>query len=598
MSVIANIQVFFPLLDKTITIEEDKTVAEACALAGFPQNLVCGGKGTCKKCLVTIRENGHTKEVLGCQQIVSQGMSILISRESALSQILETTANGSLPFDPRVKVFPVPYTNLTTLMCSYDLETIRGVLDLPVTILSLKVLKKFAEVFHLKDKALLNFIVFNEEIIDLIPSDTSISPYGIAFDIGTTSVVGYLYDLATGVLVNQYSTLNKQISFGGDVISRIDFASGSAENLDQIQNAILETVNSILANLCKESDISSDAIYDCVFCGNSTMSHLFLGLNPMHLGLSPFTGITKDLVILNASDLNITMNPLGRISFLPLLGGFVGADTTAVLLGLPRDESFRMMIDLGTNGEIAIGNHHKYFVASTACGPALEGAGIHMGMRGTTGAIEKVTLVNNKFQCHVIGNVAPLGFCGSGIIDAIAVLFREGLVHEKGNFIKDKALEAHPLKNRFSIDESGQRYFIIVSQKENPDGKAMIITQKDIRQVQLAKAAIYTGCCLLTKQYGIKGSQLTEIVLAGAFGNYIDLDNAQFIGLLPKIKGVPIRSIGNGAGIGVQLFLLSRDEVKLCEQIPGVTTHVELATDPNFSNAYMMNTTLGKNMII
>ncbi|MBK5245002.1 MAG: DUF4445 domain-containing protein [Eubacteriaceae bacterium] len=598
MSALEKIQVFFPLLDKTITIEEDKLVSDACSLVGLPQNLVCGGKGTCKKCLVTIRENGHTKEVLGCQHPVSQGMSILISRETALSQILETTANGSLPFDPCIKVFPVPYTDLTTLMCSYDLETIRRVLDLPITIPSLKVLKKLTEVFHLKDKSLLNFIVFNEEIIDLIPSDTSIAPYGVAFDIGTTSVVGYLYDLATGVLVNQYSTLNKQISFGGDVISRIDFASGSAENLNEIQDAILETINDILVNLCEESVISNQSIYDCVFCGNSTMAHLFLGLNPIHLGLSPFTGITKDIVVLNASDLNITMNPFGKITFLPLLGGFVGADTTSVLLGLPRDESYRLMIDLGTNGEIAIGNYHKYFVASTACGPALEGAGIHMGMRGTTGAIEKVTLVDNKFQCHVIGNVAPLGFCGSGIIDAIAVLFREGLVHEKGNFIKDKALEAHPLKNRFSIDETGQRYFIIVSQAENPDGKAMIITQKDIRQVQLAKAAIYTGCCLLTKQFGIKGSQLKEIVLAGAFGNYIDLDNAQFIGLLPKIKDVPIRSIGNGAGTGVQLFLLSQDEIKLCEQIPEVTTHVELATDPNFSNAYMMNTALGKNMII
>ncbi|MGV8906124.1 MAG: ASKHA domain-containing protein [Acetobacterium sp.] len=598
MSVLEKIQVCFPLLDKTIVIEPNKTVADACSLAGFPQNLICGGKGTCKKCLVTIRENGRTAEVLGCQHPVSQGMKILISREAALSQILETGSNSVLPFNPRIKAFSIPYTELTTEMCSYDLETVRKILDLPVTILSLNILKKFTDVFHIKDKTFLNFIVFNEEIIDLIPSETPISPYGVAFDIGTTSVVGYLYDLATGVLVNQYSTLNKQIAFGGDVISRIDFASDSNENLKEIQDSILDTINSILAKLCEESDISGESIYDCVFCGNSTMAHLFLGLNPIHLGLSPFTGISKDMVILNASDLNITTNKCGRLTFLPLLGGFVGADTTAVLLGLPRDESFRLMIDLGTNGEIAIGNYHKYFVASTACGPALEGAGIQMGMRGTTGAIEKVTLVDNKIHCQVIGNVAPIGFCGSGIIDAIAVLYREGLILGRGNFIKGKDLEAHSLKDHFRIDDTGQRYFIIIPQDENPNGKEMIITQKDIRQVQLAKAAIYTGCCLLTKHYGIKGSQLTEIVLAGAFGNYIDIDNAQFIGLLPKIDGVPIRSIGNGAGTGVQLFLLSQEEVNLCEQIPRVTTHIELATDPNFSNAYMMNTALGKNMII
>lgn len=598
MSTLENIQIFFPLLDKTLLIEPGKTVADACAMVGIPQNLVCGGKGTCKKCLITIRENGHIAEVLACQHPVSQDMSILISREAALSQILETRADATLPFDPRVKVFAIAYANLKTEMCSFDLETIRKALALPVIMPSLEVLKKCTQVFHSKEKKLLNLVLFNEEIIDMIPGDEPMAPFGVAFDIGTTSVVGYLYDLATGVLINQYSTLNKQISFGGDVISRIEFASDSVENLVKIQGSILETINDILSYLCKESDVSRNNIYDCVFCGNSTMSHLFLGLDPKHLGISPFTGITRDMIMLNASDLNIEINSLGRITFLPLLGGFVGADTTAVLLGLPRDESLRLMIDLGTNGEIAVGNHHKFFVASTACGPALEGAGIHMGMRGTTGAIEKVTLVNGKIECQVIGNTAPIGFCGSGIIDAIAILYREGLIYDRGNFIKDTVLEAHPLKDHFGIDESGQRYFVIVTQDENSGGQEMIITQKDIRQVQLAKAAIYTGCCLLTKHYGIKGSQLTEIVLAGAFGNYIDLDNAQFIGLLPKIEGVPIRSIGNGAGTGAQLFLLSRDEVAFCEKIPEVTTHIELASDPNFSNAYMLNTTLGKNMMV
>jgi len=598
MSVSKNIHVFFPFLDKTISIEDNKTVADACALAGFPQNLVCGGKGTCKKCLITIRENGHIIEVLSCQHPVSEDMHILISKEAALTQILETSSNATLPFDPRINVFSIPYTELKTEMCSFDLETIRNALDLHVAIHSLDILKKIPEVFHLKNKKLLNFVVCDSEIIDMIPSDVPFTAYGVAFDIGTTSVVGYLYDLTTGVLVNQYSTLNKQISFGGDVISRIEFASGSSEDLKKIQDSIIDTVNMILSNLCKESDIAPEAIYDCVFCGNSTMSHLFLGLNPHHLGLSPFTGITKDMVTLAASELNISMNPFGRITFLPLLGGFVGADTTAVLLGLPRDENFRLMIDLGTNGEIAVGNFHRFTVASTACGPALEGAGIHMGMRGTTGAIEKITLVDNKIKCQVIGNGAPLGFCGSGIIDAIALLLREGLVYDRGNFIKGNDLDAHPFKDHFGIDETGQRYFVIVKKEENPNGSEMIITQKDVRQVQLAKAAIYTGCCLLTKHFGIEGRQLKEIVLAGAFGNYIDVNNAQFIGLLPKIEGVPIRSIGNGAGTGVQLFLLSKEEIIQCEQIPGITTHVELATDPEFSNAYMMNTTLGKNMLI
>lgn len=444
----------------------------------------------------------------------------------------------------------------------------------------------------------MNFVLFNNEIIDLVPSNEEIKAYGVAFDIGTTSVVGYLYDLTNGVLIHQYSSLNKQISFGGDVISRIDYASSSHENLINIHHAIIETVNNILSNLFYESKITADAVYDCVFCGNSTMANLFLGLNPLHLGLSPFTGTSRDTVILNAEELNININPLGKITFLPLLGGFVGADTTAVLLGLPKDDRYRLMIDLGTNGEIAVGNPNKYFVASTACGPALEGAGIHMGMRGTTGAIEKITLVDNEICCHVIGDAPPLGFCGSGIIDAIAFLFREKLIYDRGNFIKGEDLDNHPFKDRFGIDENNQRYFIFVRHTDNPNGKEMIITQKDVRQVQLAKAAIFTGCRLLTEKYGIKGQDLKEITLAGAFGNYIDIKNAQFIGLLPKIEGVPIRSIGNGAGTGSQLFLLSQDEAKRCDEIPKITTHIELATDPHFSHLYMENTTLGQNEMV
>lgn len=598
MSSLNTIRIFFPLLDKSILVEAGKTVAEACALVGFPQNLVCGGKGTCKKCLVTIRENDLVSEVLGCQHLVSEDMSILISKEAALSQILETTDNDALSFNPKTRIASIPFSQLKTEMCSYDLETIRNILNLPVNMSSIKILQKSSEVFHQKNFEFMNFVLFNNEIIDLIPSNEELNAYGVAFDIGTTSVVGYLYDLTNGVLIHQYSSLNKQISFGGDVISRIDYASTSHENLNNIQHAIIETVNNILSNLFYESKIAADAVYDCVFCGNSTMAHLFLGLNPLHLGLSPFTGISRDTVILNAEELNININPLGKITFLPLLGGFVGADTTAVLLGLPKDDAYRLMIDLGTNGEIAVGNHNKYFVASTACGPALEGAGIHMGMRGTTGAIEKITLVDNEIQCHVIGNAPPLGFCGSGIIDAIAFLFREKLIYDRGNFIKGEDLDNHPFSDRFGIDETNQRYFIFVRHTDNPNGKEMIITQKDVRQVQLAKAAIFTGCFLLTEKFGIKGHDLKEITLAGAFGNYIDIKNAQFIGLLPKIEGVPIRSIGNGAGTGSQLFLLSQDEATRCEEIPQNTTHIELATDPSFSNLYMQNTTLGQNEMI
>ncbi|MEG0378914.1 MAG: ASKHA domain-containing protein, partial [Eubacterium sp.] len=330
-----------------------------------------------------------------------------------------------------------------------------------------------------------------------MPSNSEVPIYGIAFDIGTTSVVGFLYNLKDGCLVNQYSILNKQITYGGDVISRIDFSSNNPENLKKIHQTLIDTLAEIINTLCERSMINSQSIYSTVYCGNSTMQHLFLELNPKHLGLAPFIGHSKDAVTLSASQFGLPINPNAAVTFMPLLGGFVGADTTAVLLGLPRDKKMRLMIDLGTNGEIAVGNHDKYYVASTACGPALEGAGLTMGMRGTTGAIEKVICENGKIHVKVIGKTAPKGFCGSGIVDAIAVLFREGIIAKRGNFIKGDALDAHPMRSRFGVDESGQRYFIIVTAEDNPDHKDIVITQKDIRAVQLAKAAIYTGCCLL-----------------------------------------------------------------------------------------------------
>lgn len=583
----------FPLVGTSVDVPEGQTIAQACEAAGVPLNLVCGGKGTCKKCLVRIREGSESKEVLACQTLVSDNMQVFVSRERAASQILETSDNSALPFNPSVKRFALSYADLNTPMCTYDMDVIRRLLPERVAPLNYDALKRLADVYFLEDYATLNVIVDKDQIIDFIPSNEPMPIYGVAFDIGTTSVVGYLYDLTNGCLINQASTLNKQIAYGDDVISRIDYAASSPEQLEKIHQSILDTIRDIITNLCDKSDVDGTLIYQTVYCGNSTMSHLFLGLNPIHLGMAPFLGYTKDAVTLPANRFNLPVNPLGSVTFMPLLGGFVGADTTAVLLSLPRDRQMRLMIDLGTNGEIAVGHSDRWFVASTACGPALEGAGITMGMRGTEGAIEKVWCESGTIRVKVIGNSAPKGFCGSGIIDTIAMLFEEKLIVSRGNFIKGEQLENHPFKDRFGTDDSGQRYFIIVPATDNPEGKDIIITQKDIRAVQLAKAAIYTGCCLLMENYGIKPKELTEIVIAGAFGNYIDVANAQAIGLLPLIENVPVRSIGNGAGTGAQLYLLSQEEEAFCKHLPEITTHIELATDPNFTSTYMMNTQFG-----
>ena len=442
-------RVLFPLLEEEIEVSQDSLVSDVCASIGLPLNLVCGGKGRCKKCLVNVKENGEMKEVLACQYSVSDGMEIYASREQAASQILETSSNSDLPFDPIVKCYSLNYTDLVTPMCTYDLDVLRKLIPQTLDTPDYSVLKHFSEIYFLEGYEKLHVIVSGNKIIDFIPSnEAEKSVYGIAFDIGTTSGVGYLYDITSGCLLNQHSMLNKQIAFGGDVISRIDYAGEGPESLHKIYEAIMETLAEIITQVCKKASVDTNDVYQTVYCGNSTMAHLFLELNPKHLGLAPFLGFCKDAVSLKGMDTPLPINPKGTVTFMPLLGGFVGADTTAVLLGLPRDKKMRLMIDLGTNGEIAVGNCDKYYVASTACGPALEGAGLTMGMRGTTGAIEKVGCENGKITYSVIGKTAPQGFCGSGIVDAIAMLFREGLIAKRGNFIKGDALDAHPMKNR------------------------------------------------------------------------------------------------------------------------------------------------------
>lgn len=278
---------------------------------------------------------------------------------------------------------------------------------------------------------------------------------------------------------------------------------------------------------------------------------------------------------------------------MPLLGGYVGADTTACLLELPRDHKMHMMIDLGTNCEVSLGIDERTMVASTACGPALEGAGLSMGMRAHDGAIESVVYEDGQFVIGVIGDTDPLGFCGSGIIDMVAVLLRGGAITRKGAFVKGSKLEAHPWKDRIRESEDKGRYFVLVEGDDNPCGVEISITLKDIRAIQLAKGAIHTGCEILVSSYGIQASDIDAIYLAGAFGNYINIENAQEIGLIPRIEGVPVSSIGNGAGLGVQRYLLSASERERAEKIRRSTSHVELADDPSFTDVYVKSMSFG-----
>lgn len=590
-------KVEFPLIDRTVEVERGAPVSDACLAAGVPLDLVCGGNGTCGKCRVDVVEDGKVSSVVGCTHPVSEGMKVLAADETDSHQLLETDEELDFALEPDVTCESIPRGELVTAMGSHDFTMLSDALSrrgYEVEPPDYDTLLLIEREYRSGLGSALDVVMARGRIVDVVAGDSELPVYAGAVDVGTTSVVVFLYDMRSGRLVGRSSALNGQSIFGADVVSRIEHAGGSEENLAAEQAAIMETIDDLLEGLCGKHGIARESVYEMVYSGNSTMQHLFLGLDPYPLGRSPFTGAIANEVVMPASRGSIRMNPKGLHVFMPLLGGYVGADTLACMLELPSsDGKVRMTIDLGTNCEVTIGNDERSLVASTACGPALEGAGISMGMRGKNGAIERVWVEDGRPAVRVIGGTAAVGICGSGIIDAVAVLFEEGLVNRKGAFLKGAKLEAHPWRDRVRDSEERGRYFVLVEAGDNPNGTEIYITQKDIRAIQLAKAAIYTGCTILVDAYGIAREDIEEIYLAGAFGSYIDIGNAQDIGLIPRYEGVPVRSMGNGAGRGAQRYLLSRPEQARAERIRRNAVHVELADDPSFRDVYLSSMSLG-----
>jgi len=568
-------------INQNLNIEVDggTTVAKACEMAGYPLDLVCNGRGTCGKCKITIEENNVKSIVLACITKVKSDLSIYINEENCnhKANILEiSNVNNEVEFKPSV--------TKTYL----DIKSIKSMVNGYINHCDLYVLKKFSKLMYEKDCKGITYIKYENEVIDVQIDDTTDYLYGVTIDVGTTSVVLYAYNLKTGELLKTYSDLNTQISMGADVISRIMYAESSKTGLGELNEKIINTINNMLNKADLDLPEFKDNLYNVILCGNSTMQHLLFNLRPDSLGSSPFTSITKDYIECFGEELLIKSADRCKVLFLPLLGGFVGSDTTSVLLTIGNDTENKLIIDLGTNGEIAVGNINRYLVSSTACGPALEGGSLDCGMRGIFGAIERCKIKDDEVMLKIIGDTKPLGICGSGIIDIIAELLRENILDKTGRlktkeeFIKIRS--ESKLCDRF-VKINDINCFIIY---DNDDNK-VYISQKDIRQIQLAKSSIYSGCMILIEAFKIGLDEIDEVIISGAFGNYIDVDNAMYIGLLPSVNKSTINNIGNGAGKGVSLYLLNKDMKNKCDKIVKNTVHYELANDEKFVDSYIGN---------
>ena len=427
------------------------------------------------------------------------------------------------------------------------------------------------------------------EIIHIEAGDRSGECYGFSFDIGTTTVVGMLWNLISGELLGVKAASNPQATHGADVISRIMFAGDGGKNLRVLRNEIIKCLNHIVGELTKDQGVSADNIYKAVIAGNTTMSHLVLGVNPKRLALAPFTPVFCDEVNEYADVFGIDINRRAIVTVMPNIAGHVGSDITAGIIasGILEKPGNHLMIDVGTNGEIVLCANGKALACSTAAGPAFEGAAIYQGMRAAAGAIEHVDIEGNEVSISVIEDEKPVGLCGSGIIDASAEIFKAGLIEKSGRLVtSEKALENGvdiKIASRLREGKTGREFVLAYAEDEGD----IVITQNDIREIQLAKAAIRAGITLMLKELRLDAYELQCIYIAGAFGNHIRTRSAVKIGLIPDIGEDKITYIGNAAGAGAGMALLSEKAGQDARAAAKMVRHMELATDPMFQGAYL-----------
>ena len=426
-------------------------------------------------------------------------------------------------------------------------------------------------------------VVTDGRLLAVEPGDTTASLYATAFDIGTTTVVGMLLDLRTGMEVAVAARTNPQVSHGDDVVSRIAFAAGEG-GLASLQESIVTCINDITSEIAAKASISCDDIYCATFCGNTAMNHILLGVNPHYVAQAPYVAAVRHAVELPAASLGLNINPCGLARTLPNVAGFVGGDTVAMMLAADYADSssLRLAVDIGTNGEIVLGHAGKLLCASTAAGPAFEGARIRQGMRAAAGAIESVRVEDGRLLCDTIDDAPATGICGTGVIDAVACLLEAGLIEETGRLLdaSDAGDVSENLKSRLIRDDGALRF--VLARKADGAAHDVSLTQRDVRELQLAKAAIAAGIRILIKEYGADVDQLDEILLAGAFGNYITKESALRIGLLPAVAPAKITQIGNAAGTGAKLIALDAALLAEADSLSLKARYVELAGRVDF----------------
>ena len=572
------------------------TILETARETGIPIEAACGGRGKCGKCKIKLLSGScnelHPDELalltdeeisegcrLACRAVPLEDMEIEIPdkrKGSERKKGMAALPEGFVPSPAVKKVYAKPgkptfedqrsdFTRVTEAVGAVPHHYLLNILS-PIV----------------RSKKGFTAAISDGQIIALEEGDTTACCYGLAVDIGTTTAVAILWDLTSLRCIGAAARTNPQSLYGADVISRIQHCSMSENGLEDLQACIAGCVKDMTEELCRQHGIDPLRIYRIVAVGNTTMGHLFLGIDPKPLARSPFAPVFVEGQRRRACELNLNVNPLAEVYFLPHMAGHVGADITGVLLstGIKEKQGAYLAIDIGTNGEILLSHNGKVLVCSTAAGPAFEGACIHKGMRAADGAIERVKPEGNDIAVSTIGDKPAVGICGSGLIDAVAALVKLGVVDASGRMVSaSESATLPPDIARRITEHDGKPAFILSGD--------VILTQQDIREVQLAKGAIRAGAETLLQSIGLTADRLDEVLLAGAFGSYIDKVSALEIGLLPNLSPDKVSSVGNAAGAGASMALLNEDSRTKAETLAAQVQHIELSANPQFQEKYI-----------
>ncbi|HBP63463.1 MAG TPA: (2Fe-2S)-binding protein [Desulfosporosinus sp.] len=596
------------LPNRVIIPKDHETLMETLIRHQLPVQAICHGKGTCGKCKV--RMTGYVSPPsdhdllhlnplelqagfrLACSVQPEDGMVIELNfvesqdrKVSALKDLKKTT------LDPRVeKVFiQSSKPSLADERGDWDriVEALSTVTGKRYDQTSLYILNKVPDILR-ADKYALTATVSEDKILEIEAGDTTKRLYGVAVDVGTTSVAVALLDLNQGDILKVVSTENEQTAYGADVISRITFAMESKESGMALRIAIRRTINHLLEELEVQTKVGKNEIFKMTMVGNTTMQHLFLGLDVSHLAVSPFVSVCNKPLEFSAMELGLEINPQAKVLILPNIGSFVGGDTVGAIVGSPEvlGQGNHLLIDLGTNCELFLKTETTMMACSTAAGPAFEGAGIVHGMRAKQGAIEGVTITDEGVVCQVIGEQEPIGICGSGLIEAIDEMKKAGVINKQGKIVDpEKTQTLSPeLKKRIRAIERGREFILAYGTRQGQD---ITLSQKDIGELQLAKGAVCAGIKTLVEMAGITVSQLDSVTLSGTFATYLKARNILNIGLVPDISDDRIKTVGNAAHVGAILALLNQQELATAGDLYRKISHVELGGSTTFSNYFM-----------